>query len=139
MQSAAVSKRFPISFDQTVLLACLIMPMLQYGLAKASIYLSFENGVSAVWPTAGMYLAAVLVFGHRILPALFISDITGNQLFYQNFQHSAIVGLVDMIDPLLIGLLIRKWIGQRNLLGRSQDLFKFVGFTLSVPILRVCL
>jgi signal transduction histidine kinase/FixJ family two-component response regulator len=134
MKSTVGLKRFPISFDRTVLLSCLLMPIVQYGLAKVAIYLSFENGVSAVWPTAGMYLAAVLVVGHRIWPALLISDITGNQLFYGNLSHSAIVGLVDMIDPLLMGLLIKQWIGQRNPLGRAHNLFKFVSVILAVPV-----
>ena len=58
------------------LLACLVMPILQYGLAQVALYLSFENGVSAVWPTAGMYLAAVLdlhsrkIVGWAMSPAM---------------------------------------------------------------------
>jgi len=119
-------------FNRVTLLACLIMPILQYGLAKTSIYFSDTSGASAIWPTSGFYLASVLTFGWRIWPALFLADILGNSLFYDTTSAIVSIALVDGTETLILGFLIQHWIGHRQLLGRSQDFFKFLAIVLGV-------
>ena len=119
-------------FNRFTLLACLIMPILQYGLAKTSIYLSDTSGASAIWPTSGFYLASLLIFGWRIWPALFLADMVGNSLFYQTASAIVSIALVDGTDTLILGFLIQNWIGHRQLLDRSQDFFKFLAIVLGV-------
>jgi two-component system, NtrC family, sensor kinase len=43
--------------------------ILHYGLATISTALSFENSVTPLWPSAGLFLAAILLLGYRILPS----------------------------------------------------------------------
>ncbi len=119
-------------FNRVTLLACLIMPILQYGLAKTSIYFSDTSGASAIWPTSGFYLASLLIFGWRIWPALFLADIVGNCLFYDTASAIVSIALVDGTETVILGFLIQHWIGHRQLLDRSQDFFKFLAIVLGL-------
>ena len=76
-------KRFLFSLDRTTLLACVFIPIIQYKLAQIAISLSFTNGASAIWPTTGFYLTAVLILGWRIWPALLLAEFIANTLFYE--------------------------------------------------------
>lgn len=108
------------------------MPVIQYGLAQMSSQLSDTNGASVIWPTSGFYLAALLIFGWRIWPALFLSDIVGNFLFYESPWAIATIALVDGTDILIIGFCIQRWIGHHQLLDSARDFLRFLGIVLGV-------
>ena len=108
------------------------MPIIQYGLAQTSIYLSDTSGASAIWPTSGFYLASLLIFGWRISPAIFLAEIVGNSLFYETASAIMLISLVDGTEILILGFLIQRWIGHHQLLNRSQDFFKFLVIVLGL-------
>lgn len=126
------NKRKILAFDRITLLACLIMPIIQYGLAKMSIYLSDTSGASVIWPTSGFYLASILIFKWRIWPAIFLADIVGNFIFYETASAIVSIALVDTIDIIIIGFLIQRWIGHHQLLKCSQDFLKFLAIVFGV-------
>lgn len=132
MKDSLNKKIWYLPFDHVTLLACLLMPGIQYGLASLSGYLSDTNGASVIWPTSGFYLAALLTLRWRIWPAIFLADIVGNHLFYDKTSTIVMIALVDLIEPLMIGYFIRRWIGHTQFLNRAQDLFKFLTIILGV-------
>ncbi|NEO87130.1 MAG: response regulator [Spirulina sp. SIO3F2] len=132
MNISSFLKLFRVRFDRVTLLACLIMPVIQYGLAQMSSQLSDTNGASVIWPTSGFYLASLLIFGGRIWPALFLSDIVGNALFYESASAIATIAVVDGTDILIIGFCIQRWIGHHQLLNSARDFFRFLGIVLGV-------
>jgi signal transduction histidine kinase/DNA-binding response OmpR family regulator len=137
MQQISIRRIFQFIPDRTVLIALLIIPAIHFCLGKLSAAIAFQDGSAAIWPSTGVYLAAILVLGYRVWPAILLSELIANFLiFYQNnFFSSIIISLIDLSDPLMMALLINRLIGRRNLLERAQDVFKFVVLIVPYPVI----
>ena len=137
MRQSAVKSRL---FDRRVLLATLLLPIIHFGLAKLSGSLSFQDGTTAIWPSSGLYLAAVLLMGPQVWFAILLSELVANSLlFYSNPLTIGMISAIALIDPLVIGLLVNRWIKHRNLLDRSQSVFKFIILLIPSPIISTTL
>jgi signal transduction histidine kinase/FixJ family two-component response regulator len=122
-----MNRKFPLIPDRTVLIAVFLLPAIHFCLAIFSRSLYFHDGSTAIWPSTGVYLAAVLLLGYRIWPAILLSEFIANSLlFYSNLAVSSSQAAIGIIDPLVTGFLINRFIQRRNFLERSGDVFKFV-------------
>ena len=140
MRHSAVERGTKLLSERKIWIATLILPIIHFGLASLSLSLSFQDGTTAIWPSSGLYLAAVLLLGHRIWFAILLSELIANSfLFYNNFLTSSIISAIALIDPLVIGFLINRWIKRRNLLDRSQDVLKFIVLLIPSPIVSTTL
>ena len=136
MKQISIPRKFPVVFDRNFLLIAIIIPIIQYGLARIALLLSFDNGTSAVWPLTGFSLAIVLLLGYRIWPIILLGALISNALlFYKDIPGIISISIANLIDPLAIGFLFNRYIGNRNLLDRPQYLFKFIA--LVVPSLSL--
>ncbi|MDZ8050605.1 MAG: MASE1 domain-containing protein [Aulosira sp. ZfuVER01] len=137
MQQNSIQKIFKFIPDRTVLIALIILPIVHFCLGKLSATIAFQDGTAPIWPTTGVYLGTILVLGYRIWPAILLSELIANFLiFYQNNVISSIlISLIDLSDPLMMALLINRFIGRRNLLERAQDVFKFVVLIVPYPVI----
>jgi signal transduction histidine kinase len=124
------SLRFPV-LDRTLLLAFLILPVLNFLVVRSTQLIAFENGLNPVWPSTGIYLAAVLWLGYRIWPAIFLAEVIALPLLlYPNNWVWFPIAVIDVIDPLLVVFLMRRWHCQTHWLSRPSQLFKFIGIIL---------
>jgi signal transduction histidine kinase len=57
MQHSGNRNLFPLTPKQTFAIASLALPIIHFFLSKVFSSLSFVNGASAIWPSAGLYLA----------------------------------------------------------------------------------
>ncbi len=122
-----MKRKFPLIPDRTVLIVLLILPAIHLCLALFSRSLYFQDGSAAIWPSSGLHLAAVLLLGYRIWPAILLSEFIANfLLFYSNIAVSSSQAVIGVIDPLVTGFLINRFINRRNLLENSGDVFRFV-------------
>lgn len=122
-----MNRKFSLIPDRTVLIAVFLLPAIHFCLAIFSRSLYFHDGSTAIWPSTGVYLAAVLLLGYRIWPAILLSEFIANSLlFYSNLAVSSSQAVIGIIDPLVTGFLINRFIQRRNFLERSGDIFKFV-------------
>ncbi|TAE78570.1 MAG: response regulator [Oscillatoriales cyanobacterium] len=123
--------------NKKILIASLIIPTLHFIIAKISLLLSLQNGSAAIWPSAGLFLAAFLLLGTRILPALLLGDfLTELILFYpDNFLTSCFISVCNNADHWVASLLIKRFIKHGNLLERSQDVFRFIVLQIPTPII----
>ncbi|WP_155752016.1 MASE1 domain-containing protein [Scytonema sp. UIC 10036] len=132
--------RLPFALDWTVFLTLLALPVIHFCVSNVALSLAFKNGVTVVWPTAGIYLAAVLVLGYRIWPAILLSELLINSsLIYQNTVVSVSISIIDLLDPLLVSAGIHYFIRQYYFLNRAQDVFKFIGVIMACPLLSTTL
>ncbi|MBF0486560.1 MAG: CHASE domain-containing protein [Nitrospirae bacterium] len=85
-----------------------------------------------VWLPSGIALAAVLVYGYRVLPGVWLGSFMTNVL--TSFSMDAILGSVTL--PAVIGLgasvqafagayLVKRYIGYPNSLANEKDVIKF--------------
>ncbi|MBW4617040.1 MAG: MASE1 domain-containing protein [Desmonostoc vinosum HA7617-LM4] len=122
--------------DRTIIITILVLPVIHFCLAKLSVAIAFKDGTASVWPSPGVYLAATLLIGYRVWPAIFLSELIVNcTIFYNNFLISTLISLSDVSDPLMMAFLINGLIRDRNLLDNAQNVFKFIVSIVPYPVI----
>ncbi len=141
MQQRLSLWKFPSVVNRTVMLAALGLAPIHFGLAKLAGALSYQDGSTAIWPSSGVFLVAVLVLGPRIFPALLLIDLLNNYLLFypNNLPFSFLIAAIDVTDPLVTAFLIQRFIKRQNPLERSQDIFKFVMLLMVNPLFSATL
>jgi signal transduction histidine kinase len=77
------------------------------GLALASIHPS----ASPIWPPTGLALAAVILRGYRIWPAIFLGAWVANATTAGSIYTSSAIALGNTLECLMGGYLISRWSG----------------------------
>jgi len=79
----------------------------KFGLALASINAS----ATPIWPPSGLALAAVLLFGYRIAPAIFIAAFLVNLATAGTVYTSLAIGAGNTLEPIVAAALIHRFCG----------------------------
>jgi PAS domain S-box-containing protein len=104
----------------------LVVAALYFIAAKAGLSLaSVHTNVSPVWPPAGIALAAVLLLGYRIWPAILLGAFFANFLTPVPVATSVVIAFGNTVEALSGGFVLR-WLGFHESLDRAMDVFKFV-------------
>ena len=97
-----------------------------YGAAKLGQSLRYTASVAAVWPPAGVGIAALYLWGLRWWPGIFLAELVVNgELFVD--QHALPLGSLlgqqagNMAEVVLGAVLLRRLIGTRAALDRAQQ------------------
>jgi len=91
------------------------------GLMLASLHAS----ASPVWPPAGMAVAALLLFGYRAWPAIFIGAFLVNVTTAGNVATSFAIAAGNTLEALVGAWLVNRFAGGRAVFDRPQGVFKF--------------
>lgn len=118
----------------------LLVALAYFITARLSLFLAFEEtNVSPVWPPSGLAFAAVLLFGKRIWPGIFIGVFLANSVsFIYNLGAPAIevcfisflIAIGNTLEALCGYVLFKKTILAEHPLRRTKDVFVFLGITL---------
>src|SRR5262245_49140566 len=93
------------------------------GLAFAFLHAS----ATPVWPPAGIALAAVLLFGIRVWPAIFLGAFVVNVTTAGSVLTSLGIAVGNTLEALLGVYLVRRLAGGAAAFERAQDIFKLAG------------
>src|SRR5262245_38789862 len=93
----------------------------KFGLMLASLHAS----ASPVWPPAGIALAATLLFGYRVWPAIFVGAFLVNVTTAGNVATSFAIATGNTLEALAGAWLVNRFAGGRNAFDRPQGVFKF--------------
>src|SRR5262252_7347691 len=91
------------------------------GLMLASLHAS----ASPVWPSAGIALAAILLLGYRVWPAIFIGAFLVNVTTAGNVVTSLAIATGNTLEALAGAWLVNRFAGGKNVFDRPQGVFKF--------------
>src|SRR5947209_220862 len=91
------------------------------GLMLASLHAS----ASPVWPPAGIALAAMLLFGYRVWPAILVGAFLVNLTTAGNFATSVAIAAGNTLEALAGTWLVNRFGDGRNFCDRPQGVFKF--------------
>ena len=81
-------------------------------LAKLGLQLASINpSASPIWPPTGFALAAVLLCGYRVWPAIFVGAFAANATTAGTLETSALIALGNTLEGLVGGHLINRWAG----------------------------
>jgi PAS domain S-box-containing protein len=131
------------------ILIFLVTSFIYFITARFSLSLAVVNSnVSPVWPPSGIALAAILVFGYRISPAIFFGAFFANifslkgistiPAFYLSASFSTAIG--NMLEGMVGAYFIRRFTGMHNPFENIKGLFIFVtlGCLVSTMISATC-
>jgi signal transduction histidine kinase/CheY-like chemotaxis protein len=131
MSQSKLISRLPFKVDRTILIALVVIPVINICLSKLSASIALEQGMTPIWPSTGVYVAAIMLFGYRLFPILWFSELLSNFTLWQSTypQNTFLVLLIyplsSTVDALVIPLLYKRWISQGELFSRVQNIFKY--------------
>src|SRR5256714_2346842 len=93
---------------------------------KFSLHLAFlHKSASPVWPPAGIALAALLLFGYRMWPAIFVGAFLVNLTTVGNIITSLGVASGNTLEAICGAWLVNRFAGGTRVFDRAQNVFKF--------------
>ena len=108
------------------LLTLTIVGVLYFVGAKLGLRLAFVNAsATAVWPPTGIALAAVLLLGADVWPAIFVAAFLANLTTAGNLATSVCIAGGNTLEALAAGWLVTRFAGGRMPFERPENVFKF--------------
>ncbi|MBI2360496.1 MAG: MASE1 domain-containing protein [Deltaproteobacteria bacterium] len=80
---------------------------------------------TAVWPPAGIALAAVLLFGYRVWPGIFLGAFLANVTTAGTAATALGIASGNTLEGILGAYLVSRFCGGVNAFDRAEDVFKF--------------
>jgi diguanylate cyclase (GGDEF)-like protein len=95
--------------------------------AKLGLKLAFlYPSASSVWPGTGIALAAMLLFGYRIWPAIFLGAFLANLTTAGSVATSLGIATGNTLEGLIGARFLNRCANGRNVFDRARDILKFV-------------
>ncbi len=114
------SRRFRTALTAVILAAVYFLA------GKLSLKLaSLHASASPVWPPAGIALAALLLFGFRLWPAIFIGAFLVNLTTAGNIPTSIGIATGNTLEAVTGAWLIQRFAGGVRVFERAYDVFRF--------------
>lgn len=102
------------------------LALLYFAAGKVGLKLAFVNAnATAVWPPAGIALAAVLIFGNRIWPGIFIGAFLVNVTTAGSVGTSLGIAVGNTLEALIGAGLVCRFANGRHAFERSQTVFTY--------------
>ena len=100
-----------------------------FGAAKAGLAFAFANqSVTAVWPPTGIALAAVLIWGYRMWPAIAVGAFLANITTAGPDGSVLAIATGNTLEAVVGGFLLSRVAGFRPSLERVRDVLSLVVF-----------
>ena len=103
-----------------------ILTALYIAAGKFGLSLAFVHAnATAVWPPAGIALAAFLLLGYGVWPAIFVGAFVVNITTAGSIASSVGIAIGNTGEGLIGAYLVNTFANGPYLFGRAQDIFKF--------------
>ncbi len=101
-------------------------------LAKLSLgFASLHPSASPIWPPTGLALAAVLLLGYEIWPAIFLAALVTNLTTAGSLGTSLAIAVGNTLESLVGAFLINRWSAGRNTFDTPWGVSKFTLISLA--------
>ncbi|PYV42930.1 MAG: hypothetical protein DMG06_12425 [Acidobacteria bacterium] len=117
------SRRWPYWLTVTMVAAAYLLAA-KFGFTLAVV----AKQVTAVGPPTGIALAALLLFGQDLWPAISLSAFLVNQQADEPWLTACAIAAGNTLEALLAAWLLRRVAGFENRLERLRDVFALIGF-----------
>jgi PAS domain S-box-containing protein len=111
----------PIALLRLVAIAAIYFAVAKLGLALASIH----PNATPIWPPTGFALAAILLWGFRVWPAIFIAALVTNATTAGSLATSVAIAAGNTLEAVVGGYLIGRWSGGRNTFDTPARVARF--------------
>lgn len=114
---------FPAKKDLWLLAA---LAAVYFVAAKWGLTLAFDHpSATPIWPPTGIALAAMLLLGYRIWPAIFLGAFLANVTTEGTVLTSLGIALGNTLEGVVGAYLVNRFAGGRNAFERAPDIFRF--------------
>ena len=100
------------------------------GLRLASI----NPSATPIWPPTGFAIAAILLWGPRIAPAIFIAAFLINQLTAGSIFTSLAIACGNTLEAVIAGYLVRHWAQGEQVFDTPLGVMKFTLISLAATL-----
>ena len=100
------------------------------GLRLASI----NPSATPIWPPTGLAIAAILLWGNRIAPAIFIAAFLINQLTAGSIFTSLAIAGGNTLEAVIAGYLVRHWAEGEQVFDTPTGIAKFTLISLAATL-----
>jgi len=105
----------------------LALATVYFAAAKLTLPLAIPPGyATAVWPPSGIALAAVLLFGNRLWPGVWLGAALVNLTVQASLPAAVLIGTGNTLEALASAALVRRFIGLPRVFATGEDVLKFV-------------
>jgi PAS domain S-box-containing protein len=123
---AASQAGSPIRGMGTYALELVVIGAVYFILAKIGLTLASINpSATPIWPPTGLALAAVLLRGYRVAPAILIAAFAANFTTAGTLATSAMIGVGNMLEGLVGAWLINRWSGGSDTFANPAGVARF--------------
>src|SRR4051794_12237102 len=99
----------------TYALELCVLGAVYLALAKLGLVLASINpSATPIWPATGLAIAAILIRGYRVAPAILVGAFVANITTAGTISTSLAIGLGNMLEGILGAYLINHWCGGRE-------------------------
>ena len=103
-----------------------VLTLVYFVAGKLGLKLAFlQASASPVWPPAGIALGALLVFGYRTWPAIFVGAFLVNVTTAGNVTTSLVIAAGNTLEAICGAWLVNRFASGIRVFDRSRDVFKF--------------
>jgi signal transduction histidine kinase/integral membrane sensor domain MASE1 len=128
--------------------AILVLAVFYFCAGKLGLFLAYLHpSASAVWPPSGISLAALLLWGYRLWPGIFLGAFLVNITTTGSLQATLGIATGNTLEGLFGAWLINRYAGGPKAFERARNIFRFavlaalvstaIGATLGVTILSL--
>ncbi len=104
-----------------------VLAIIYFLAGKLGLHFAFVHAsASAVWPPTGIALAAVLLFGRRIWPAIFVGAFFVNLTTSGSIVSSLGIAVGNTLEATVGASLVARYAGGVRAFERPQDFLRFV-------------
>jgi PAS domain S-box-containing protein len=108
----------------------LLLAAVYFVAAKLSLQLAIPPGyATAVWPPSGIALAAMLLWGPRLWPGIWLGAALINFTIDASPLLAVLIATGNTLEAVVGGTLIRRFTGTRGYFDSGEDVVKFVALT----------
>jgi PAS domain S-box-containing protein len=108
-------------------LRLVVLFIVYYGAARLGLGLAVVNeSASAVWPPTGIALAAVLLYGRGMWPAIALGAFLANLDTSQSVSVSLVIAAGNTVEAIVGAALVNRWAGGAGTLWSVSGVFRFV-------------
>jgi integral membrane sensor domain MASE1/DNA-binding CsgD family transcriptional regulator len=116
-------------------LALILVGLAYFTFAYLGLRLASINpSATPIWPPTGLAIAAMLLWGHRIAPAIFVAAFLINQLTAGSIFTSLAIGSGNTLEAVIAGYLVRHWAEGEQVFDTPTGIAKFTLISLTVTL-----
>src|SRR2546423_1363146 len=103
-----------------------VVTFLYFVVGKLSLKLAFLHvSASPVWPPTGIAIAALMLLGYRVWPAIFVGAFLVNLTTAGDILTSVAIATGNTLEAAVGAWLIQRFAGNTRAFDRAHNVFKF--------------